>query len=179
MKHVKILSGTEVWTDRRTNWWYEYYEPPADLSGRGHKKLWICTQISKVKCLEQKMVYSTAVLEGPNSPLMACVGLRSVIGKRFLPNGPFSPFFNAFEIFNGPFLIILHRLLWAIFQVNGTMAHGPLPSQSLTPPKVLTLGILLICYFWKMLPDQTCFLEVVLNVNEVNYKNVIDTWSRW
>ena len=54
----------------------------------------------------------------------------SVIGKRFLPNGPFSAFFNDFEIFNGPFLIILHRLLWAIFQVNGTMAHGPLPSQS-------------------------------------------------
>ena len=55
----------------------------------------------------------------------------SVIRKRFLPNGPFSAFFNDFEIFNGPFLIILHRLLWAIFQVNGTMAHGPLPSQSL------------------------------------------------
>ena len=58
----------------------------------------------------------------------------SGIGKRFLPNGPFSAFFNDFEIFNGPFLIILHRLLWAIFQVNGTMAHGPLPSQSLTFP---------------------------------------------
>ena len=56
---------------------------------------------------------------------------QAVIGKRFLPNGPFSAFFNDFEIFNGPFLIILHRLLWAIFQVNGTMAHGPLPSQSL------------------------------------------------
>ena len=55
----------------------------------------------------------------------------SVIGKRFLTNGPFSAFFNDFEIFNGPFLIILQRLLWAIFQVNGTMAHGPLPSQSL------------------------------------------------
>ena len=54
-----------------------------------------------------------------------------MIGKRFLPNGPFSAFFNDFEIFNGPFLIILHKLLWAIFQVNGTMAHGPLPSQSL------------------------------------------------
>ena len=56
-----------------------------------------------------------------------------MIGKRFLflPNGPFSAFFNDFEIFNGPFLNILHRLLWAIFQVNGTMAHGPLPSQSL------------------------------------------------
>ena len=48
-------------------------------------------------------------------------------------NGPFSAFFNDFEIFNGPFLIILHRLWWAIFQVNGTMAHGPLPSQSLLP----------------------------------------------
>ena len=54
-----------------------------------------------------------------------------MIGKRFLPNGPFSAFFNDFEIFNGPFLIILHRLLWVIFHVNGTMAHGPLPSQSL------------------------------------------------
>ena len=54
-----------------------------------------------------------------------------VIWKRFLPNGPFSAFFSDFEIFNGPFLIILHILLWAIFQVNGTMAHGPLPSQSL------------------------------------------------
>ena len=47
-------------------------------------------------------------------------------------NGPFSAFFNDFEIFNGPFLIILHRLRWAIFKINGTMAHGPLPSQSLT-----------------------------------------------
>ena len=56
---------------------------------------------------------------------------HSVVGKRFLPNGPFSAFLNDFEIFNGPFLIILHKLLWAIFQVNGTMAHGPLPSQSL------------------------------------------------
>ena len=55
----------------------------------------------------------------------------AVIGKRFLPNGPFSAFFNDFEIVNGPFLINLHRLLWAIYQVNGTMAHGPLPSQSL------------------------------------------------
>ena len=55
----------------------------------------------------------------------------SVIGKKFLPNGPFSAFFDDFEIFNGPFPIILHKLLWAIFQVNGTMAHGPLPSQSL------------------------------------------------
>ena len=57
--------------------------------------------------------------------------LQPVIGKRFFPNGLFSAFFNDFEFFNGPFLIILHRLLWAIFQVNGTMAHGPLPSQSL------------------------------------------------
>ena len=57
--------------------------------------------------------------------------ISSVIGKRFLPNGPFSAFFNDFDIFNGPFLIILHRLVWAIFQVNGTMAHGTLPSQSL------------------------------------------------
>ena len=61
---------------------------------------------------------------------------QPVIGKRFLPNGPFSAFFNDFEIFNGPFLIILHRLLWAIFQVNGTMAHGPLPSQSLNNKRV-------------------------------------------
>ena len=52
-----------------------------------------------------------------------------MIGKRFLPNGQFSAFFNDFEIFNGPFLIILLRLLSAIFQVNATMAHGPLPSQ--------------------------------------------------
>ena len=58
---------------------------------------------------------------------MAC----TVIGKSFWPNGPFSAFFSDLEIFNGPFLIILHRLLWTIFQVNGTMAHGPLPSQSL------------------------------------------------
>ena len=50
---------------------------------------------------------------------------ETVIGKRFLPNGPFSAFFNYFEMFNGPFLIILHRLLWAILKVNGTMAHGP------------------------------------------------------
>ena len=61
-----------------------------------------------------------------------------LIGKRFLPNGPFSAFFNDFEIFNGPFLIILHRLLWAIFQVNGTMAHGPLLSQSLRLPQHYT-----------------------------------------
>ena len=39
---------------------------------------------------------------------------RTVIGKRFLPNGPFSAFFNDFEILNGPFLINLHRLLWAM-----------------------------------------------------------------
>ena len=45
-------------------------------------------------------------------------------------NGPFSGFFKDFEIFNGLFLIILHRLQWAIFQVNGTMAHGPLPSPN-------------------------------------------------
>ena len=41
-------------------------------------------------------------------------------------NGPFSAFFNDFEMLNGPFLIIL--------QLNGTMVQGPLPSQSL--PKV-------------------------------------------
>ena len=51
--------------------------------------------------------------------------------EEIFDNGPFSAFFNDFEIFNGPFLITLHRLWWAIFQVNGTMAHGPLPSQSL------------------------------------------------
>ena len=34
----------------------------------------------------------------------------TVTGKRLLPNGPFSAFINDFEIFNGPFLIILHRL---------------------------------------------------------------------
>ena len=62
---------------------------------------------------------------------MCIVFSLPVIGKRFLPNGPFSAFFNDFEIFNGPFLIILHRLLWAILQVNGTMVYGPLPSQSL------------------------------------------------
>ena len=39
---------------------------------------------------------------------------RTVTGKRFLPNGPFSAFFNDFEIFIGPFLINLHRLLWAM-----------------------------------------------------------------
>ena len=71
---------------------------------------------------------------------------RSTQGKNFhrlcsdreevFANGPFSAFFNDFEIFNGPFLIILHRLLWAIFQLNGTMAHGPLPSQSLIMCKV-------------------------------------------
>ena len=51
--------------------------------------------------------------------------------EEIFANGPISAFFNDFEIFNGPFLIILHRLWWAIFQINGTMAHGPLPSQSL------------------------------------------------
>ena len=51
--------------------------------------------------------------------------------EEIFANGPFSAFFNDFEIFYGPFLIILHRLWWAISQVNGTMAHGPLPSQSL------------------------------------------------
>ena len=35
--------------------------------------------------------------------------------------GHFQLFSMYFEIFNGPFLIILHRLLWAIFQVNGTI----------------------------------------------------------
>ena len=55
------------------------------------------------------------------------------LGRDFCQMGHFPVFFNVndIEIFNGPFLIILHRLLWAIFQVNGTMAHGPLPSQSL------------------------------------------------
>ena len=42
------------------------------------------------------------------------------LGRGFCQMGHF---FDDFEIFNGPFLIILHRLLWAIFQVNGTMAH--------------------------------------------------------
>ena len=57
--------------------------------------------------------------------------VQAVIGKRFLPMGHFQLFFNDFENFNGPFLIILQRLWWAVFQVNWTMAHGPLPSQSL------------------------------------------------
>ena len=43
-------------------------------------------------------------------------------------NGPFSAFFNDFEMFNGSILTILHRLFFlfsmAIFQVNGTMVHG-------------------------------------------------------
>ena len=51
--------------------------------------------------------------------------------EEIFANGPFSVFFNDFEIFYGPFLIILHILWWAISQVNGTMTHGPLPSQSL------------------------------------------------
>ena len=51
--------------------------------------------------------------------------------EEIFADGPFSAFFNDFEILYGPFLIILHRLLRAIFQVNGTMVHGPLPSQSL------------------------------------------------
>ena len=51
--------------------------------------------------------------------------------EEIFANGPFSAFFNEFEIFNGPFIIFLHNLWWAILQVNGTMAHGPLPSQSL------------------------------------------------
>ena len=51
--------------------------------------------------------------------------------EEIFANGPFSAFFNDFKNFNGPFYIILKRLWWAIFQVNGTMAHGPLPSQSL------------------------------------------------
>ena len=55
--------------------------------------------------------------------------------------------FSDFEIFNGPFLIILHRLLWAIFQVNGTMAHGPLPSQSLPPPPTILPIHLCTCTF--------------------------------
>ena len=59
-----------------------------------------------------------------NAGAMTIVFQTSVIWKRFLPNGPFSAFFNDFEIFNGSFLIILRRLLWAIFQVNVTMAHG-------------------------------------------------------
>ena len=50
---------------------------------------------------------------------------ETVIGKAIFS------FFNDFEIFNGPFLIILHRLWLAIFQINGTMAHGPLSSKSL------------------------------------------------
>ena len=65
-------------------------------------------------------------------PMQNCEGfpICAVIGKRFFGNGPFSAFFNDFEIFNGPFLIILLGLWWAISQVNGTMAHGPLPSKS-------------------------------------------------
>ena len=47
------------------------------------------------------------------------------------PNSISRVCFNRNGTFSGPFLINLHRLLWAIFQVNGTMAHGPLPSQSL------------------------------------------------
>ena len=45
--------------------------------------------------------------------------------EEIFDNGPFSAFFNDFDIFKGPFLIILHSAWWAIFQVNGTMAHGP------------------------------------------------------
>ena len=47
----------------------------------------------------------------------ACVGYiddtllyGAVIGKRFLPMGHFQLFSNDFEIFNGPFLNMLHRL---------------------------------------------------------------------
>ena len=66
--------------------------------------------------------------------------------EEIFANGPFSAFFfNDFEIFNGPFLIILHRLLWAIFQVNGTMAHGPLPSQSLALASVRPSVCLGVC----------------------------------
>ena len=72
----------------------------------------------------------------------------SVIGKRFSPNGPFSAFFNDFEIFNGPFIIILYILLWAIFQVNGTMAHGPLLSQSLPKQCVLIGNIITNVKLW-------------------------------
>ena len=75
----------------------------------------------------------------------------TVIGKRYLPNGPFSAFFNDFEIFNGPFLIILHRLVWAIFQVNGTMAHGPLPSQSLGYLSDRPMNKCVASYDWTMI----------------------------
>ena len=73
---------------------------------------------------------------------------RPVIGKRFLVNGPFSAFFNDFEIFNGPFLIILHRLWRAIFQVNGTMAHGPLPSKSLDGKTINRKNSEIIEFIW-------------------------------
>ena len=43
----------------------------------------------------------------------------------------FQLFFNDFEIFNGPFLNILHTSWCAIFQMNGIMVHGLMPSQSL------------------------------------------------
>ena len=64
------------------------------------------------------------------------VPVNQWLGRDFCQWASFN-FFNDFEIFNGPFLVILHRVwpfliilhrLWrAIFQDNGTiMAHGPL-----------------------------------------------------
>ena len=103
------------------------------------------------------------------SPKISSIHVHvSVIhGKRFLPNGSFSAFFNDFEIFYGPLLINLHRLLWAIFQVDGTMAHGPLPSQSLMychrSPKTVFFPTLLGT--WPMALE----LEILFRRTEVRY----------
>ena len=78
---------------------------------------------------------------------------RTVIGKRFLPMGHFQLFSMILKFSMGhflSFLVILHRLWWAIFQVNGTMAHGPLPSQSLYRT-FIQYRVLARCMSWLIL----------------------------
>ena len=57
--------------------------------------------------------------------------------EEIFANGPFSAFFNDFDNFNEPFLIILHGLLWAIFQWD----YGAWPLAFPITAFVFELGI--------------------------------------
>ena len=79
------------------------------------------------------------------------------LGRSFCQMGHFQLFSMILTFSMGHFLsyvkfsYFLHRLLWAIFQVNGTMAHDPLPSQSL----------------WKL--DIFWYIEELMNIFSVHH----------
>ena len=67
-------------------------------------------------CLVITLLSRTGVLERMSGELYMCIPCEKKIHmvpsdwEEIFDNGPFSAFFNDFEIFNGPFLITLHRL---------------------------------------------------------------------